>query len=59
MRGVREDDVIMNVGDTIKCADADDMVDTMVELAQKNIMTDFMYEKDGQKGFWLVVVAHY
>lgn len=46
---------MLNVGDTIQCADADDMVNTMTDLARNNVQTDFMYEKDGQKGFWLVV----
>lgn len=46
----------MNVGDTIKCRDKDDMVDTMVELAKEGIETDFLYEKDGVKGLWLEVV---
>lgn len=42
-------------GDTIKCADADDMIEMMTELARQNIETDFMYEKDGEKGYWLIV----
>lgn len=46
---------MLKVGDTIQCADADDMVNTMTDLARNNVQTDFMYEKDGQKGFWLVV----
>lgn len=42
---------MLKVGDTIQCADADDMVNTMTDLARNNVQTDFMYEKDGQKGF--------
>lgn len=45
----------MNIGDTIKCKDKDDMVDTMLNLAEEGIETEFMYEKDGEKGLWLVV----
>lgn len=45
----------LNVGDTIKCRDKEDAVDVMVALAQDSIETDFLYEKDGQKGFWLEV----
>lgn len=45
----------MKVGDTIKCDNADDMINTMQELAKENIKTDFTYEKDGEQGFWLVV----
>ena len=46
---------MLQVGDTIKCHDADDMILTMTELEKENITTDFMYEKDGVKGLWLVV----
>ena len=45
----------MNVGDTIKCHDEDDMIRAMTELAREGIETDFVYEKDGKKGFWLEV----
>ena len=45
----------MKVGDMIKCHDADDMITTMIELAKEGIQTDFVYEKDGKVGFWLVV----
>lgn len=46
----------MKVGDTIKCADAEDMISAMQELAKCDIETDFLYEKDGEQGLWLVVV---
>ena len=49
----------MKSGDTIKCADVEDMIHTMQELEKEDIHTDFMYEKDGVKGYWLVVVDHY
>lgn len=42
-------------GDTIKCHDADDLINAMQELAQEGIETDFVYEMDGKKGFWLVI----
>ena len=45
----------MELGDTIRCHDKDDMVKTMMDLAKDGIETDFLYEKDGEKGFWLVV----
>lgn len=45
----------LQVNDTIKCHDADDMIHIMQELEKENITTYFMYEKDGVKGFWLVV----
>lgn len=43
------------VGDTIKCNDKDEMLQVMTNLAKQGIFTDFMYEKDGMKGYWLVV----
>ena len=46
---------MLSVGDTIKCANKDDLLQTHNELAENNIMTDFMYEKDGIKGLWLVI----
>ena len=45
----------MKVGDTIKCADKEDCVNTMVNLATDGIETDFLYEKDGEKGLWLII----
>ena len=42
-------------GDTIKCHDKDDMISTMMALAKEGIETDFLYEKDGKKGLWLVI----
>ena len=44
-------------GDTIKCKDKDDMVNTFMELQKVGVDTDFLYEKNGEKGFWLVVVG--
>lgn len=45
----------LRIGDTIQCRDADDAADTMIELAKADIETDFLFEKDGQQGLWLVV----
>lgn len=45
----------LKVGDTIKCHDADEMIEIMTALSQEDIQTDFMYHKDGQDGFWLKV----
>lgn len=44
-------------GDTIKCKDKDDMVNTFMELQKVGVDTGFLYEKDGEKGLWLVVVG--
>ena len=46
---------MLQIGDTIQCHDADDMIRTMTKLAKENITTNFMYEKDGVKGLWLLV----
>ena len=46
----------IKVGDTIKCHDKDDLIKTMTELAKENVGTDFLYEKDGVEGLWLVVM---
>lgn len=46
---------MLRVGDTIKCHDAEEMVNLMTELEKENITTDFMYEKEGEKGLWVVV----
>lgn len=45
------------VGDTIQCRDKGEMVKYMMALAQEGIDSDFVYEKDGEKGLWLVVTA--
>lgn len=47
----------LEVGDTIKCSDPEDLVDTMYALANEHIDTEFIYEKDGEKGYWLEVVS--
>jgi hypothetical protein len=44
-------------GDTIKCKDKDDMVNTFMELQKEGVGTDFLYEKDGKKGLWLIVLS--
>lgn len=44
-------------GDTIKCADAEDCVRTMNELASCCIETGFLYEKDGESGLWLEIAG--
>ena len=46
---------MLKVGDTIKCRDADDLIDTMKDLAKEGIETDFVYEKDGKRGLWLEI----
>lgn len=45
---------VLKVGDIIECSDKDDMVKTFMLLADQGIMTDFLYEKDGKKGYGLL-----
>lgn len=40
---------MLKVGDTIKCADKDDLVETHNILQRQGYDTDFLYEKDGKK----------
>lgn len=54
-----EEKTILQTGDTIQCSDVEDMIDTSEILAKENIMTDFMYEKDGKKGYWLIVIDQF
>lgn len=42
-------------GDTIRCADKDDAVEYLTALMQGGQDADFLYEKDGEKGLWVVV----
>ncbi len=43
-------------GDTIKCADAEGCINTMIELAKEEVCLDFLYMKDREKGLWLEVI---
>lgn len=52
---IDEEEGMLRKGDTIQCRDDADMIYTMNELAEQGIETDFLYEKDGQNGLWLVV----
>jgi len=47
----------LKVGDTIKCHNKEEMVEISEALAREDIITDFLYEKDGEKGLWLTVEA--
>ena len=42
-------------GDTIKCHNADEMVELSTILSKEDIDNDFLYEKDGKKGFWIEI----
>lgn len=44
-------------GDTIKCSNADAMIYLQTELAKEDIQTDFEYERNGEKGLWLLITS--
>lgn len=46
----------LKVGDTIKCFDEKDLINTHNELSKSGIQTDFVYEINGIKGFFLEVL---
>ena len=46
----------MREGDLIECCTSDELVEMMYELAAQDIDTDFVYEVNGEKGYWLKVV---
>ena len=48
-------DRLLKVGDTIKCADKEDLLNAHNDLALNGVYTDFLYKKDGKKGLWLEV----
>lgn len=51
----KEDVAGLHVGDTIRCHDAEDTVNTMMDLAEHGYDTDFVYEQEGERGYWLRV----
>lgn len=55
---MKRERVRLNVGDTIKCRDPEDMVNYMHALIEEGIETDFLYEKDGERGLWLEVTGY-
>lgn len=46
---------MLKAGDTIKCADKEDLLNTHNDLASNGVCTDFLYEKGGEQGLWLEV----
>lgn len=47
----------LNVGDTIHFMDAESMAYACERLGNEDVQTDFIFEKDGKKGYWLVVTG--
>ncbi len=48
---------VLEIGDTIRCADINDTVNTMYELQNCGVDVCSLYELDGQKGLWLKVTG--
>ena len=48
----------LQIGDTIECAGASDLLETMYDLSDAGYDTDFLYEKDGREGYWLIVTGY-
>lgn len=46
---------MLKIGDTIKCADKEDLLNTHNDLALNGVCTGFLYEKDGVQGLWLEI----
>lgn len=45
----------LRAGDTIKCQSYKQMHDVLEELKKKGIHSDYLYEKDGKAGMWIIV----
>lgn len=48
----------INIGDYIKCHDKDEMFDIMDQLSKVGYESDFVFTKDGEKGYWLEVLDY-
>lgn len=48
----------MNVNDTIKCKDKDDVIETMTALAKEGIETKFVYFEDGSVGLTVISITN-
>lgn len=52
----KTDTTTLKVGDTVKCASPEEMVELMYELQKQGIETDFLYSVNGVRGLYLEVV---
>ena len=48
--------VVFEPGDTIRCKNADDAGLLTEILCERQIPWEFMFEKDGQRGIWIVIL---
>ncbi len=46
-------------GDTIKCFSYEDMHYVLESLKRQGIKSDYLYEKDGKEGMWIIVEPIY
>ena len=46
----------LNVGDTIRCSDKDDMVSLFMTLSAEGYEPEFCYERGGEKGYWIEIM---
>lgn len=42
-------------GDTIKCHNYEEQHKVLEDLKKKGIKSDYLYEKDGKEGMWIIV----
>ena len=56
MKMIRKD---LQPGDMIKCFDVDDMVKTDRDINQLGYDTEYIYEHDGKKGYWILIIGRY
>lgn len=48
----------LQIGDTIKCHDPEDMINTDRELLRGGYWTEFEYQQDGVKGYWIRIIGY-
>ncbi len=47
---------MLKKGDTIRASSTEELVDISMELESQGYDTEFLYEKDGVKGKWCVII---
>lgn len=48
----------LKAGDTIKCYDNQEMYKVFTQLKKLGIRSDFIYEKDGEIGKWILILPY-
>lgn len=49
----------MKKGDTIRCRDKEDMLNTFLNLTACGMELEFCYERNGEQGYWLEVMEDF